>query len=59
MRDILVVAFFFFVIYHSFKRPYVGVCAWVWIALTAPTAWAFGFSTSLRMNLTIVLVTFL
>lgn len=59
MRDILVVAFFFFIIYHSFKRPYVGVCAWVWVALTAPTAWAFGFSTSLRMNLTIVLVTFL
>lgn len=59
MRDILVVAFFFFVIYHSFKRPYVGIFAWVWIALTAPTEWAFGFSTSLRMNLTIVIVTFL
>lgn len=59
MRDILIVAFFFFVIYHSFKRPYVGVCAWIWVALTAPTAWAFGFSTSLRMNFTIVIVTFL
>lgn len=59
MRDILVVAFFFFIIYHSFKRPYVGVCAWVWIALTAPAEWAFGFSTSLRMNLTIVIITFI
>lgn len=59
MRDILIVALFFFVIYHSFRRPYIGVCAWIWIAMTAPTAWAFGFSTSLRMNLTIVLVTFL
>ena len=59
MRDILIVALFLFVIYHSFKRPYIGVCAWIWIALTAPTKWAFGFSTSFRMNLTIVLVTFL
>lgn len=59
MRDILVVAFFFFIVYHSFKRPYVGVCAWVWIALAAPTAYAFGFSTNLRLNLTIVIVTFL
>lgn len=59
MRDIIVVAFFFFIVYHSFKRPYVGVCAWVWIALTAPTAYAFGFSTNLRLNLTIVIVTLL
>jgi len=59
MRDILLVAFFFMAIYYSFKKPYIGVSAWIWIALTAPTKWAFGFSTSLRMNLTIVLVTFL
>lgn len=59
MRDILIVALFFFVIYHSFRRPYIGVCAWIWIAMMAPTAWAFGFSTSLRMNLTIVIITFL
>lgn len=57
MRDILLVAFFFMAIYYSFKKPYIGVSAWIWIALTAPTKWAFGFSTSLRMNFTIVLVT--
>lgn len=57
MRDILLVAFFFMAIYYSFKKPYLGVSAWIWIALTAPTKWAFGFSTSLRMNFTIVLVT--
>lgn len=57
MRDILLVAFFFVAIYYSFKKPYLGVSAWVWIALTAPTKWAFGFSTSLRMNFTIVIVT--
>ncbi len=46
-------------IYYSFKKPYIGVSAWIWISLTAPTKWAFGFSTSLRMNFTIVLVTLL
>ncbi len=59
MRDILLVAFFFMAIYYSFKKPYIGVSAWIWIALTAPTKWAFGFSTSLRMNFTIVIVTFI
>lgn len=58
MRDILIVILFFFVLYHAFKRPYVGVCAWIWVAMMAPTNWAFGFSNSLRLNFTIVLVTF-
>lgn len=59
MRDLLLVLFFFITVYFTFKRPFIGVCAWVWIALTAPTLWAFGFSTHLRLNLTIVIVTFL
>ncbi|MBC3765763.1 putative O-glycosylation ligase, exosortase A system-associated [Neptunicella marina] len=59
MRDLALVFMLFFSIYYAFKRPYIGVCAWVWIALTAPTDWAFGFSTQFRMNLTIVLVTVL
>lgn len=59
MRDLLLVLFLLIAIYYSFKRPYLGVAAWVWIALTAPAAWAFGFSQSFRLNLTIVLVTFL
>lgn len=33
------------------------MAAWIWIALTAPAEWAFGFSQSFRLNLTIVLVT--
>jgi probable O-glycosylation ligase (exosortase A-associated) len=57
MRDLLLVGFLFVAIYYSFKRPYLGVCAWVWIALTAPTNWAFGFSQSFRLNFTIVIVT--
>lgn len=59
MRDILLVLFFFAAVYFAFRRPYLGVSAWVWIALTAPAYWAFGFSQSFRLNLSIVLVTFL
>ncbi len=57
MRDLLLVGFLFVAIYYSFKRPYLGLAAWIWIALTAPAEWAFGFSQSFRLNLTIVLVT--
>lgn len=57
MRDILLVLFLFVAIYYSFKRPYLGVAAWIWIALMAPTKWAFGFSQSFRLNFTIVIIT--
>lgn len=57
MRDIFLVLFLFVAIFYSFKKPYLGVCAWIWIALTAPAAWAFGFSQSFRLNLTIVIIT--
>lgn len=56
MRDLLLVAFLFFAVFYSFKKPYIGVAAWIWIALMAPAKWAFGFSHSLRLNLTIVVV---
>lgn len=57
MRDLWLVGFLFVAIYYSFRRPYIGVAAWTWIALIAPANWAFGFSTSFRLNLTIVVVT--
>ncbi|MEQ8515020.1 MAG: putative O-glycosylation ligase, exosortase A system-associated, partial [Chromatocurvus sp.] len=57
MRDLLLVGFLFVAIFYAFKRPYLGVVAWVWIALTAPADWAFGFSQSFRLNFTIVIVT--
>ncbi|QIB64718.1 putative O-glycosylation ligase, exosortase A system-associated [Kineobactrum salinum] len=57
MRDLLLVGFLFVAIYYSFKRPYIGVAAWAWIALMAPAEWAFGFSQTFRLNLTIVVVT--
>ena len=57
MRDILLVIFLLFAIYFTFKKPIAGVAAWIWIALMAPAKWAFGFSNSLRLNLTIVFIT--
>jgi probable O-glycosylation ligase (exosortase A-associated) len=57
MRDLLLVGFLFVAIFYAFRRPYIGVAAWAWIALMAPAEWAFGFSSSFRLNLTIVVVT--
>ena len=57
MRDLWLLGFLLVTIYFTFRRPYIGVAAWAWIALMAPANWAFGFSQSLRLNLTIVLVT--
>ncbi|MBN7797438.1 putative O-glycosylation ligase, exosortase A system-associated [Parahaliea mediterranea] len=57
MRDLLLVMFLFVAAGFALKRPYLGVAAWVWIALTAPAEWAFGFSQTFRLNLTIVLIT--
>ncbi len=57
MRDFLLVGFLFVVVFFSIKKPFIGVSAWIWIALTAPASWTFGFSQQLRLNLTIVVVT--
>jgi probable O-glycosylation ligase (exosortase A-associated) len=59
MRDLLLVLFLFVVIFYCFKRPFIGIAAWTWIALIAPANWAFGFSNEFRLNLTIVIVTVL
>ncbi|MFD2167333.1 putative O-glycosylation ligase, exosortase A system-associated [Thalassotalea euphylliae] len=56
MRDLILVIFLFITIYYSFKRPFLGIVAWLWIALMAPTVWAYGFSTSFRMNFTVALI---
>jgi probable O-glycosylation ligase (exosortase A-associated) len=57
MRDLFLVGFLFVAIYFAFRRPFLGVAAWAWIALTAPAEWAWGFSQHFRLNLTIVVVT--
>jgi len=57
MRDLAVVVLFLFLIFSTFRKPYIGVSAWIWIALAYPAGWAWGFSTSLRINLTIAVLT--
>ncbi len=57
MRDIVILVGILALIPMILKRPYIGVLAWTWIALLNPHREAFGFSTSLRPNLVIVLVT--
>ncbi|GGW62659.1 putative O-glycosylation ligase, exosortase A system-associated [Alishewanella tabrizica] len=59
MRDLLLVGFLFITIYFCFKKPFLGVAAWTFIALLAPANWAFGFSNSFRLNLTVVIITLL
>lgn len=59
MRDLLLVMFLFVAIFYCFRRPFIGIAAWAWIALMAPANWAFGFSNDFRLNLTIVIVTFI
>ena len=57
MRDLAVIVLFIFLIFATLRKPYIGVGAWVWIALAYPAGWAWGFSTSLRINFTIALLT--
>jgi len=57
MRDVVILVGILALIPMILRRPYIGVLAWTWIALLNPHREAFGFSTSLRPNLVIVLVT--
>ncbi|WP_171035673.1 putative O-glycosylation ligase, exosortase A system-associated [Colwellia ponticola] len=57
MRDIAVVFLFVFLIFITLRKPYIGVSAWIWIALAYPAGWAWGFSSSLRINFTIAALT--
>ena len=57
MRDVVILVGILALIPMILKRPYIGVLAWTWVALLSPHREAFGFSTALRPNLLIVLVT--
>ncbi|QBG36339.1 putative O-glycosylation ligase, exosortase A system-associated [Litorilituus sediminis] len=58
MRDIAVTLLFFFLIYYTLRKPFIGVAAWAWITLAFPAGWAWGFSTNFRMNFSIAILTF-
>lgn len=59
MRDIVILIGLIMLIPMIFKRPYIGALVWTWIAILNPHREAFGFSTALRPNLLIVVVTLL
>lgn len=58
MRDIAVTILFFFLIYYTLRKPFIGVSAWVWVSLAFPAGWAWGFSSNFRMNFSIAILTF-
>lgn len=59
MRDIGVLVLFVFIVTYTMRRPFIGVSAWIWVALAYPAGWAWGFSTNFRMNLTVAVLTYI
>jgi len=57
MRDLIIVIGIIGLLPLILRRPHIGVLAWTWIAILNPHREAFGFSSHLRPNLLIVLVT--
>jgi len=57
VRDIIIAVGLIGLIPLILRRPYIGVLVWTWIAILNPHREAFGFSSHLRPNLLIVLVT--
>lgn len=57
MRDIILVIGLVGLIPLILRRPHIGVLVWTWVAILNPHREAFGFSSHLRPNLLIVLVT--
>ena len=57
MRDLVLVLGLAAMIPLIFKRPYIAVLAWTWIAIQNPHKEAYGFAISLRLNLLIVAIT--
>ena len=58
MRDLAVAFLFFYLVYVTIRRPFIGVAAWAWIAFAYPAGWAWGFSTNFRINFTIAILTY-
>ncbi|KGJ96780.1 putative O-glycosylation ligase, exosortase A system-associated [Colwellia psychrerythraea] len=58
MRDIAVTLLFFFLVYYTIRKPFIGVSAWAWITFAFPAGWAWGFSNNFRMNFSVALLTY-
>ena len=55
MRDLVFVLAFLFILYATFKRPFIGAAMWLWVAMHFPNGWVYGFAGDFRYNLIIVL----
>tara|TARA_R100001377_G_scaffold85101_2_gene70279 strand:- start:2740 stop:4026 length:1287 start_codon:yes stop_codon:yes gene_type:complete len=58
VRDIAVTLLFFFLIYYTLRKPFIGLGAWAWITFAFPAGWAWGFTNNFRMNFSIALLTY-
>lgn len=54
MRDLFLIIAFVFILYASFKRPFIGISMWMWVAMHFPGGWVYGFASSIRYNMIIV-----
>jgi probable O-glycosylation ligase (exosortase A-associated) len=59
MRDAFFLLIFPALLYFCFKKPFIGVTLWLWVALFYPKGWVYGFASGIRYNLIIVLATIL
>lgn len=57
MRDILVTAIIFGALPFVFKRPWIGILLWTWLAYMNPHRQAWGFAYSFPFSLIVGLVT--
>lgn len=55
MRDLVFILAFLFILYATFKRPFIGAAMWLWVAMHFPNGWVYGFAGNFRYNLIIVL----
>lgn len=57
MRDILVTGIIFGILPFVFKRPWVGILLWTWLAYMNPQRQAWGFAYNFPFSLVVALVT--
>ena len=57
MRDILITAIIFGLLPFVFKRPWVGILLWTWLAYMNPHRQAWGFAYQFPFSLVVGLVT--
>ncbi|MDC8830335.1 putative O-glycosylation ligase, exosortase A system-associated [Alteromonas gilva] len=57
MRDLILLALLPYLIYASFKRPYIGLALWFWSSLVPVSVWGYGLATTVKWNFLFAIVT--